>query len=119
MMSWYHAKLLIEQASPVGNDALHVLAGVALWLLLALVLRKSVASAAPLLLLLVLLAFNEGVDLWAEQWPDKGMQYGETAKDLLLTMALPVLVMALARWRPQMFGGPLRRSRRGPGGRPR
>ncbi len=119
MAEWYRVKLAIEHGSPVSNDALHVLVGVALWLLIALALRKSIAAAAPVLTLLALLAFNEVVDLWVEQWPDPAMQYGESVKDLLLTLVVPVALMALARLRPQLFGGPLRRWRRGSGGRPR
>lgn len=119
MRWWNDAKLQVESVSPVSNDALHVLVGAALWLLIAFALRKSIAAAAPVLILLGLLAFNELVDLWVEQWPDPAMQYGESAKDLLLTLAVPTVMMALARLRPQLFGGPLRRSRRGPGGRPR
>ena len=118
MIWWNETKLLVERASPVSNDALHVLVGVALWLLIALILRKSIAAAAPVLILLGLLACNEVVDLWVEQWPDAMMQYGESAKDLLLTLAIPVALMGLARLRPQLFS-PLRPSRRGPGARSR
>jgi hypothetical protein len=43
------------------------------------------------------------VDLWIEQWPDPGQQYGEGAKDLLLTMAVPTMTMLAARARPDLF----------------
>jgi len=120
MMSWYQAKMFVEHASVVSSDALHVLAGVILWLLIALVLRSRASAVRPLLILLVLLAFNELVDLWVEQWPDKAVQYGESAKDLLLTMALPTMLMALSRLRPQLFGSPaVRGSRRRSGGKAR
>lgn len=120
MMSWYEAKMFIEHASAVSSDALHVLIGVLVWLLIALLLRKPAASRPPMLVLLGLIALNELVDLWVERWPDKAMQYGESAKDTVLTMALPVLLFALIRVRPLLFAGPrLRRPRRGPGGRSR
>jgi hypothetical protein len=62
-------------------------------------------------MLLGLIAFNEAVDLWIERWPDPGMQYGETAKDVFLTMVLPTVLLACARARPQLFGpGRIRRS---------
>jgi len=32
------------------------------------------------------------------------MQYGESAKDILLTLLLPSLLMAAARERPDLFG---------------
>ena len=116
MLSWYQAKMFIEHASFVSSDALHVIAGVLVWILIALALRKSLASPVPLAWLLALLLFNEVVDLWVERWPDLAMQYGESAKDLMVTMALPALLMALARLRPQLFA---RRERRVPGGRTR
>jgi hypothetical protein len=47
--------------------------------------------------------------LWIEQWPDLSMQYGESVKDLLLTMALPTLLLVAARLRPQLFGQRLKR----------
>lgn len=116
MMSWYEAKMFVEHASAVSSDALHVLLGVLVWLLIALLLRKPAGSLPPMLVLLGLIAFNELVDLWVEQWPDKAMQYGESAKDLVLTMALPALLMLLAARAPRLFPS---EARRGPGGRSR
>ena len=54
--------------------------------LIALLLRRPVTSWPPLLWCVALILWNETVDLWVEQWPDPGMQYGECAKDVLLTM---------------------------------
>lgn len=120
MMSWYEAKIFVERAVFFTSDALHVIVGVMVWLLFALLLRRPVSSWRPWLCLLAVLLCNEAVDLWVEQWPDPGMQYGESAKDLLLTMALPTLLLVLTRVRPQLFAGrEVRRSRRGSGGRPR
>ena len=63
--------------------------------------------------LLVLTLLNECVDLWVEQWPDKAMQYGESAKDILLTMTLPTVLMFAVRLRPNLFRpAPLRGKRR-------
>ena len=116
MLSWYQAKMFIEHASLVSSDALHVIAGVAIWILIALALRRPLSSGVPLAWLLIILLFNEAVDLWVERWPDLAMQYGESAKDLMVTMALPALLMALVRLRPQLF---VKRGSRGPGGRSR
>jgi hypothetical protein len=112
MMSWYETKMFIEHASVVSSDALHVLVGVALWLLIAVVVRKRLSAPLPWLILLALIGFNELVDLWVEQWPDKGMQYGESAKDILLTMTLPTLLLFAVRLRPNLFRpAPLRGKR--------
>ena len=116
MLSWYQAKMFIEHASFVSSDALHVIAGVIVWILIALALRRPLSSGVPLAWLLAVVLFNEVVDLWVERWPDPSMQYGESAKDLMVTMALPALLMALVRLRPQLF---VRRGSRGPGGRAR
>jgi hypothetical protein len=122
MMAWYRAKMFIEHAIFFSSDALHILVGVALWAAIAIVWRRPLSDWRPLTALLFLLALNEGVDLWVERWPDLAMQYGESAKDLLLTLAVPVFVMLLARWRTDLFSGSGRRAkrrRRAPGGRAR
>src|SRR5262245_29274498 len=103
MRSWYEAKMFIEHASLVSSDALHLLVGTLAWLAIAFVLRKPITRWAPWLILLCLIAFNEAVDLWIEQWPDLAMQYGESAKDVFLTMVLPTVLMLTARARPQLF----------------
>ena len=103
MMVWYQAKMFIEHASVVSNDALHVLLGVLVWILVALLLRKSVSARAPMLVLLGLIVFNELVDLWVEQWPSLAMQLGESAKDVVLTMALPMVLALAVRLRPNLF----------------
>ena len=46
---------------------------------------------------------NEANDLRVEQWPQPGMQYGEGAKDIILTMALPLLLFLVARKRPKLI----------------
>ena len=113
MMSWYEAKMFVEHASVVNSDGLHVLVGVLGWVLVAMVLRRSLSAPLPWFALLALTLFNEGVDLWIEQWPDKAMQYGESAKDILLTMTLPTVLMFAVRLRPNLFRPvPLRGKRR-------
>lgn len=103
MMSWHQAKLFVEHGLAISHDALHVLAGMLLWLLAALLLRRPISAWLPWLWLAALTAFNEAVDLWTDQWPDAGMQYGEGAKDLALTIFLPSLLMIAARRRPALF----------------
>lgn len=83
-----------------------MLAGVLIQLALAAALRRSCASWWPWLAVLVLELGNEWVDLAIERWPVPAEQYGEGMKDLLLTMALPSLLLLLARLRPGLFTGP-------------
>src|SRR3954452_8472778 len=119
MTAWYQAKMFIEHAIFFSSDALHVLVGMAAWVVIALVWRRPLSEWRPWLAVLVLLLLNETVDLWGERWPDPGMQYGESAKDLLLTMILPTLFMVLVRSTPRLFsrtGRGARRRRRPLGG---
>jgi len=113
MTAWHQGKLFFEHTFAIDHDALHVLVGVFAWLLIALLLRRPVTSWLPFLWCVALILWNETVDLWVEQWPDPGMQYGECAKDVILTLLLPALLMAAARLRPQLFEMPPRRGRRG------
>lgn len=111
MTSWYEAKMFIEHASVVSSDALHVLVGTLIWIAAAIILRKNLSTLIPWTLVLGLTLFNEVVDLWIERWPDLAMQYGESAKDVLLTMALPTVLLMLVRTQPGLFGA-FRRARR-------
>ena len=103
MASWYRMKMFVEHASVITSDSMHVLAGMLIFLLSAVILRRSILSWLPWLIVLALAVANEIVDLWVEQWPDLAMQYGESAKDLLLTMTLPTVLLLAARFRPQLF----------------
>jgi len=111
MMSWYKVKMFIEHASVVTSDGLHVLVGVLAWIVIAMALRRSLSAALPWLLVLVLILLNESVDLWVEQWPSLAMQLGESAKDILLTMTLPTVLLFAVRLRPNLFRAPSARRR--------
>ena len=100
---WHQAKLFVEHVSNIDHDAIHVMAGAVLQLLVALLTRRSVASWLPWLAVLALAVANEAADQWIELWPDRGMQQGEAGKDIVLTMAVPTLLLLAARTRPQLF----------------
>lgn len=114
MGSWHQGKLFIEHATAINHEALHMIAGVLVWLVAGVLTRRPLSSLRPWLWLLAIIAWNETVDLWLERWPDPGMQYGEGAKDLMLTMLLPTILLFAVRWRPALFtgGGALRKGRR-------
>jgi hypothetical protein len=103
MSAWHHGKVFIEHAIAIDHDALHVIVGVIAWVLFGLLTRRPLSATRPWLWLFALILWNETVDLWVEQWPDPGMQYGEGAKDVILTMLLPTFLMFAARWRPRLF----------------
>jgi hypothetical protein len=111
MTSWHQGKLFIEHAVAISHDTLHAFVGVLVWLALPPIVRRPLSSLRPWLWVLALILWNETVDLWTEQWPDPGMQYGEGAKDVLLTMFLPTVLMLALRFRPGWFGAGGRRRR--------
>jgi hypothetical protein len=112
MSGWHEGKVFIERSVAIEHDALHVLVGVLLWLGFGLLLRRALASWIPWFWLLVVIGWNEAVDLWVERWPVPSRQYGEGAKDLLLTMIVPTILLAMLRFRPELFTAPGRVRRR-------
>lgn len=103
MGEWHQAKLFFERSLSVEHDALHVIVGFLVWLLIAVISRRPLSSWRPFWWLFALILWNEAVDLWVELWPDAGKQLGEGAKDLTLTILLPALMTALIRARPKLF----------------
>ena len=102
-IDWYQLKLFAQHASGISMDALHVIVGILLQLLAALLFRTSVARPLPLLAVLAFALLNEANDFWVEVWPDPGMQFGEAVKDIGLTLFVPVLVFFVARRRPRLL----------------
>ena len=102
-LGWYQFKLFIEHASGISMDALHVIVGFALFLIVARLLKCSIAGPLPWLALLLLELGNEAYDLRIELWPNLASQIGEGVKDIMLTMVLPTMVALLARWMPALF----------------
>lgn len=103
-LHWYSAKTFLEHSIAFSDDVLHVLAGVGIQLMLAAILRASVARPLPLVILLFLELLNEASDLRFERWPDLGEQLGEGMKDVILTMVLPVVLFVVARRFPRLLG---------------
>ena len=100
---WHQVKLYIEHSVPIEHGTLHVIIGVLAWLIIALVARRMVSSWFPWLGLLALILWNEATDLWVERWPDRGMQYKDGVKDIILTILIPTVLLFAVRLRPQLF----------------
>ena len=100
---WYQLNLFVEHSTGISMDAMHIIVGVVLQLLIALLFKSSVARPMPLLAVLALALLNEANDFRVEIWPDPGMQFGEAAKDIVLTMFLPTLIFLVARRRPRLL----------------
>ena len=112
MASWHQGKLFIEHAVSISHDSLHLIVGVLEWIVVALVSRRSLTGWVPWTWTFAFIFWYETVDLWVERWPDAGMQFGEGAKDLALTMLVPTLLMLAARARPDLFRAMPRKRKR-------
>jgi hypothetical protein len=98
---WVAAKLIIAEFTGVSKDALHVLVGLIGVVVLAALLRRSLGSALPALIVLGVELLNEAVDRM-EVWKDRPMWPG-SVKDIALTMAAPVILLIAVRWLPKLF----------------
>lgn len=102
----YNTKMFLERSLAFHNDALHVMAGLALALVFAALMRRSLADWLPWLAVLALELVNEANDYFFEIWPNEvPQQFGEIAKDIALTMALPTLMLVVARYWPHLLVG--------------
>jgi len=103
---WATTKTAITDDTGLSRDALHVLTGFTAHVLLAALLRRSVASPVPWFLVLLLAGANEWADYLYETWPG---QWKESLKDVVTTMALPSLLVLLSRFAPSLLVRPRRR----------
>jgi hypothetical protein len=112
-MDWYQVKDSLERAMGLHMDALHIYAGMLIQLLVALLLRRSLASPWPLLAVLIAAAANEYHDFAYEVWPQRGIQVAEGFKDGWNTLLLPTALMLLTRFAPRLFDRQAKPVRRG------
>ena len=104
---WHQVKEWLEHAIGLNMDALHVYFGLAILVVVAVALRKSLASPIPWLVLLALELANEYYDWTYEIWPgpERAMQAAEGIRDIWNTMAVPTLILVVSRWFPRLFTG--------------
>ena len=100
---WFAFKSFTKHATDISHDALHVIAGPAIQLAAAALLRGSLRDLRPWLVVLAFEMVNEWNDLRVDRWPNLAEQLGEGAKDIALTMALPALLLVVARWWPGLM----------------
>ena len=99
----FAAKAAVERSVGFSNDALHLISGVLLVLLGAFVLRSSLRSFRPWLLVLGLALANELNDLHVRGWPGGSTGLGQSAQDIILILLLPTLLLIVARMRPNLL----------------
>ena len=103
LMEWYQVKLFVAHLTTLSMDALHIVGGFAGLLLVARLFRRPVTDGRPWLAVLALELLNEWSDLTVERWPEMAIQLGEGAKDVLLTMLVPTILLLVARRRPLLL----------------
>lgn len=100
---WFEIKTFVEHSIAFSDDVLHAWVGVLLQLGVAAATKYPISSWTPWLAVLGLEIANELSDFWFERWPDLAMQTGEAAKDVILTMFLPTVLLIVARRAPWLF----------------
>jgi hypothetical protein len=104
-MDWHQVKDWMEHASGLDMDALHVFAGTAVQIFAALLMRRSLNSPWPWLVVLGVEFANEVYDYTYEVWPDRDIQFAEGLRDMWNTMVTPTLLLILARYAPRVLTG--------------
>lgn len=89
-------KTQLSEFLGITKDALHIHIGLAIFLGVALVFRRSLASWIPWLVLLAFELVNELMDIFHEGIA--GFAMGDSLKDVLNTMFWPTVVFIAARW---------------------
>jgi uncharacterized membrane protein YjdF len=104
---WHQVKAWLEHAIGLNMDALHVYFGLVILIVAALLLRRSLKSPLPWLVLLVLELANEYYDWTYEVWPgpERQIQAAEGIRDIWNTMAVPTFLLVASRWFPRLFTG--------------
>ncbi|HLL31736.1 MAG TPA: hypothetical protein VK403_12140 [Allosphingosinicella sp.] len=96
------AKSAISIWTGLERDALHIYAAILLQIGSAAILRRSLASPLPWLVVLVAALGNEALDMSRdglfEEW-----EHGEAIHDLWNSMLMPTLLALLARFAPGLM----------------
>lgn len=101
-MDWAAIKTVITEDTGLSRDALHLLTGLGLYLLLTAVLPRRSRPILPWFLILVAGLANEWADYLHETWPG---QWRESLKDMITTLSLPTLLILLGRFAPSLLVG--------------
>lgn len=109
-------KTALSDLLHLSKDALHIHIGIAIYVLAALVTRRSLASWLPWLVLLAFELANESIDLLTD-FRHGGIGIGSllaSAKDIANTMVWPTLLLLAVRagWRRLAKPAAERRERR-------
>ena len=114
-MDWMSFKGFVG-ALWVDKDALHIYAALIVQFSVAALARRSIADWLPWLAVLLAELLNEGFDIWFGEEPHIARwQVIGAWHDLLNTMALPTILLVLARNAPWLFAARARHDGQGLG----
>lgn len=105
-MDYTHFKDLIAHYTGLEKDALHIHAALFIYIMVAVLFRRSPRSFLPWTAVLFVELANEAHDVWENWGAPAGWVVGECLKDLWNTMLWPTVLLAaahLTRWAP--WGG--------------
>jgi hypothetical protein len=97
-MNYTHLKDLISQYTGLEKDALHIHAALFIYILAALLFRRSPRSVLPWLVVFGIELANEAHDLWENWYAPLSWSLGEGAKDLWNTMLWPTVLLIAGRY---------------------
>lgn len=99
--AWKHA---LVDITDLDRDALHIYAGVALQIAVALLTRRKLGDWLPWVAVAAVAIVVEVADVKAEYWHSLALQIGKSVHDVLNTLILPTCLLVLSRFRAQLFG---------------
>ena len=98
LASFHAAKLYIVDATGLARDTLHLHVGLALMLLVALLLRRSLGSIWPWLAVVLFATLGEFIDRGDSLAVGIPWDRAESLKDVLNTIFWPSALMILSRF---------------------
>lgn len=101
-MDWEQIKAAISLWTELERDALHIYAAILLQIGSAVLLRRSLASPLPWLMVLAAALSNEVLDAWRDSMFEP-WERAAALHDLWNTMLLPTVMALLVRFAPRLL----------------
>jgi hypothetical protein len=110
-MNWFELKNWLELSTGLDRDSLHIYAGVAVQLAVAVLFRRSLASLIPWMFVAAVAVANEYYDYSFVPEALLGNQkyYDEAIRDIWNTLLLPSVLLLIARFWPNWLTSKLDR----------
>lgn len=93
-----YIKLTVVEATGLSRDALHIYVGLTIFLLAAVVFRKTLRSVIPLLVIFLVAVFGELLDMRDDISTFGYWHWRASLHDLMNTLFWPVILLFLARY---------------------